>query len=72
MPLDAGSAIRAVATIVASIVSIVRVEFSKREAHTFHRQGRANLADPRIHALDKALDSRAMLVPVLTLRPWLR
>jgi hypothetical protein len=57
---------------VAGIVSIFQVEFSTREAHTFHRQGMPNLADLRIHVRDKAPDSRAMLVPVLTLHPWLR
>jgi hypothetical protein len=72
MPLVREARLSSVTTIVAGTVSIFRVGFSKREAHTSHRQDTANLADPRIHALDKALDSRAKLVPGLTPNPWLR
>jgi hypothetical protein len=51
---------------------IFQVESSKREEHTSHKRGTADLADPRTHAPDKALDSREMLVPGSTLHPWLR
>jgi hypothetical protein len=52
-----------------SINRIFRVELLECESHPFHRQDTANLADLRIHALEKEPDSHATLIPASALHP---